>query len=162
MKERAIGELVTPIAEDLGLEVDRIEVMRAGKRMLLRITLDGDGPRGLGPSLDDISAATRAISDALDSSDATGDRPYTLEVSSRGVSTPLTEPKHFRRNRTRLVALTLASGEAVTGRITGASDALELDVDGETRSFDFSDIVKAVVQVEFNRPLDQDADSGEE
>ncbi len=162
MKERAIGELVTPIAEGLGLEVDRIEAMRAGKRVLLRITLDGDGRKGLGPSLDDISAATRAISDALDASDATGQRPYTLEVSSRGVSTPLTEPKHFRRNRTRLVALTLASGESVKGRIVAADDSLELDVDGVSRTVEFAEITKAIVQVEFNRPIESDADSGEE
>ncbi len=160
MKERAIGELVTPIAEGRGLEVDRIEAMRAGKRVLLRITLDGDGPKGLGPSLDDISAATRAISEALDASDVTGQRPYTLEVSSRGVSTPLTEPKHFRRNRTRLVALTLESGESIRGRILSADDVLELDVDDVSRTVEFSEIAKAVVQVEFNRPLD--ADSGEE
>lgn len=158
MKERAIGELVTPVVEGLGLEVDRIEAMRAGKRVLLRITLDGDGPNGLGPSLDEIAAATRGISEALDESDAVGKAPYTLEVSSRGVSSPLTQHKHFRRNRTRLVALTLASGDKVTGRIVEAGDQLQIEVDGVPRALDYQDISKAVVQAELNRAPELDAD----
>lgn len=158
MKEQAIGELVTPVVEELGLEVDRIEAMRAGKRVLLRITLDGDGPKGSGPTLDEIAAATRGISNALDASEVDGKSPYTLEVSSRGVSSPLTQQKHFRRNLTRLVALTLDSGQKVTGRIVDVGEQLSIEVDGERHSVDFSHITKAVVQVELNRAPEQDAD----
>lgn len=165
MKEQAIRALVTPVAEQCGLEVERIEVMRAGKRSLLRISLDGDGPEGRGPSLDEIAEATRAISAALDASPATGDAPYTLEVSSRGVSSPLTEPKHFRRNVSRLVALTLADAPAVTGRIQAADDdGIDIDVDGVPRRVAFTDITKAVVQVELTKgsAADDEADDDNE
>lgn len=162
MKENAIASVVTPVVEGLGLEVDRIETMRAGKRTLLRISLDGDGPQGRGPSLDEIAEATRAVSDALDASAASGNAPYTLEVSSRGVSRPLTEAKHYRRNIGRLVALTLAGGEKTTGRIVASSpDEVEIDIDGASRTVALSDISKAVVQVELNRP-DEDAGDGDE
>lgn len=162
MKENAIASVVNPVVEGLGLEVDRIETMRAGKRTLLRISLDGDGPQGRGPSLDEIAEATRAVSAALDASAASGNAPYTLEVSSRGVSRPLAEAKHYRRNIGRLVALTLAGGEKTTGRIVASSpDEVEIDIDGASRTVALSDISKAVVQVELNRP-DEDAGDGDE
>lgn len=152
MKDQAIGDLVRPVVEQFGLEVDRVEVLGAGSRALLRISLDGDGPAGRGPSLDQITDATRAISAALDDSPATGTRPYTLEVSSRGVSRPLTELKHFRRNLGRLVKLDLAGAPGVTGRIAGvADDAVDLDVDGEPRRVAHADITRGVVQVELTK-----------
>ena len=161
MKEQAIVEVVGPVVEQYGLEVDRIEIASAGRRSVLRVYLDGDGPEGRGPSLDEIAAATRALSAALDESDATGEAPYTLEVSSRGVSRPLTAPRHYRRNIGRLVALTLADGP-VQGRITAADETgVHLDVDGADRRVDFSDISKAVVQAELRKEALADADEEE-
>lgn len=153
MKTSALTELLTPVVVAAGLEIDRVEVLPAGRRSLVRIFLDGDGPNGTGPSLDEISAATVAISTALDGSDVTGNGPYTLEVSSRGVGRPLTEPKHFRRNRGRLVEL---SGPelSLTGRIQEVTGGeLTLDVDGETRLIPLDQVASAVVQVEMNRPI---------
>lgn len=157
-----IEALVAPVAAGHALEVDRLEVLNAGKRAVVRIFLDGDGADGRGPSLDDIAAATRAISVALDETDVTRGRPYTLEVSSRGVSRPLVEAKHFRRNIGRLVAVKL-SAEEVTGRIVAATDdAVEIDVDGTPRSLAIADIARAVVQVELNRPNQPDFADDEE
>ncbi len=151
MQEAQLAELIEPILAQFGLELDALDVTPVGKRAVLRITVDGDGPDGTGPLLDDIAEATQAVSAALDESPATGDAPYTLEVSSRGVSKPLTEPKHFRRNHGRLVKLTLEEGE-VTGRIVGVDDeGPVLDVTGTHRTFPMESIRKAVVQIEMNR-----------
>lgn len=151
MDHAAIAEVVEPAARQSGLEVDRIEITRAGKRSVLRVYLDGDGPEGRGPSLDEIADATRAVSAALDASPATGEAPYTLEVSSRGVTRPLTQARHFRRNIGRLVALMLPE-EKLTGRITGTDEAqVTLDVDGAAREIALGDIRKAVVQVELRK-----------
>lgn len=162
MREQAIRSLVGPLVESRGLEVDRIEIMNAGKRVVLRIFLDGDGPDGRGPSLDEIAGATRAISAALDAGNAAGERPYTLEVSSRGATRPLTEPRHFRRNTGRLVKLTLRSQGAVTGRIIGVdADGVGLDVDGSARSVSWQDIARAVVQLEMRKDVAElDEDDG--
>ncbi|MDO5084065.1 ribosome maturation factor RimP [Arachnia propionica] len=152
MQDKELVALVEPILASAGLELDSLEVTPIGKRRLLRITVDGDGPIGRGPLLDDISAASAQISAALDATDAVGAAPYTLEVSSRGVGKPLTEPKHYRRNHGRLVKLTLAD-EGITGRIVGASDdAVRLRVDGAEREIPLDDIRRAVVQVEMNPP----------
>jgi len=156
MNAAGLTALVTPIVAALGLEVDRVEVRPAGRRFVVQIFLDGDGPDGLGPSLDEIADATRAISAALDAAPQMGDAPYTLEVSSRGVGRPLTQPAHFRRNRGRLVTVTLPDG-SVTGRIVAADDdGLDLDVDGTQRRLTWASVGKAVVQVEFNRMDDEE------
>lgn len=156
MQEGQLVAVIEPILAGHGLELDSLDVTRMGKRSVLRITVDGDGPKGRGPLLDDIAAASSAVSAALDASPAVGEHPYTLEVSSRGVSKPLAEPKHYRRNAGRLVKLWLADGET-TGRITSATDdEVTLDVDGAEQQVAFAEIKKAVIQVEMNRPVDDD------
>ncbi len=152
MHEQQLTELITPILTWHGLELDELDVKPMGKRSLLRITVDGDGPDGKGPLLDDISAAASQVSAALDTSDAVGKAPYTLEVSSRGVSKPLTEAKHFRRNAGRLVSVRTGEHET-TGRIVSATDdEVVLDVKGKHVSRKLADVIKAVVQVEMNPP----------
>ena len=159
MEPATISKLVTPVVVSCGLEVDRVEVLPAGRRRVVRIFLDGDGPKGQGPSLDEIAAATRAISKVLDDAPALGSHPWTLEVSSRGVSRPLTEAKHFRRNTGRLVALSTDDGE-VTGRVVGvAGDQVSVEVAGAVRSLPLESITRAVVQVELNRSRDDDEEN---
>jgi ribosome maturation factor RimP len=153
MNHDRIVEVVEPVLQQFALDLDAVEIKPAGKRSVVRVVVDGDGPDGSGPSLDDIAEATKAVSAALDSSDATGAGSYTLEVTSRGVSRPLTLPRHWRRNIGRLVAVTLVDGASVTGRITGSDDeAVTLDVDGDLRQIAYRQISKALIQVELNRP----------
>lgn len=153
MNTAELEALVAPVAEAHSLELDRLEVLNAGKRSVVRVFLDGDGPDGRGPSLDEIAEATRGISAALDDADVTRGRPYTLEVSSRGVSRPLTELRHFRRNTGRLVGFTLAE-ETLVGRVRGVeAEQVVVDVDGAERRIPLADIHRALVQVELNRPV---------
>ncbi|PKQ30950.1 MAG: ribosome maturation factor RimP [Actinobacteria bacterium HGW-Actinobacteria-2] len=162
MNSADISALLTPVVTAHDLEIDRVEVTAAGKRSVVRVFLDGDGPAGKGPSLDQIAAATRSISAALDDDDPTGGRPYTLEVSSRGVGRPLTDGKHFRRNSGRLVVVSTADGE-VTGRIVEADDAqVTIDVDGQPQTIALAAIDKALVKVELNRPLTDASDDEDE
>lgn len=159
MKDSQLRSLLTPIVEQFGLELEEVDVRPAGKRRLLRVVVDGDGPRGRGPLLDDIAEATKAISIALDSADVAGNHPYTLEVSSRGISRPLTAPRHWRRNIGRLVQANLTDGSSVTGRIVAADeDGIDLDVDATRRRISYDDLGKATVQVEFNRPTTDEED----
>jgi ribosome maturation factor RimP len=148
----AVSSAVIGPLQELGLDLEAVELTPAGKRRVLRIAVDKDG----GVSLDDVAAATRAINEVIDESEAMGEHPYTLEVTSRGVDRPLTEPRHWRRNRSRLVKVTLVDGTAVTGRIGDADEEkVSLDVDGVARAVPFTDVTKALVQIEFNRK-DQD------
>ena len=154
-----IAELLTKVLGSLDLELDDLEIIKAGKRRVVRVTVDGDGANGSGPDMDEIADASRAVSAALDEADAMGEAPYVLEVGTRGVSTPLRRPAHFRRRIGRLVRITTES-DSVIGRLVGADDqSVTLEVDGHQHTIDYSTIVKAVVQVEMNR---KDNDSEEE
>ena len=147
VRDRIEQELTTPLGA-LGLDVEAVELTPAGKRRILRIAVDGDD----GVTLDDVAVATRAVSQVLDDSDVMGEQPYTLEVTSRGVDRPLTLPRHWRRNASRLVKVTTTDGETVTGRIVASGeDAATLEVDGSHHDVAFADVAKALVQVEFNR-----------
>ncbi|WP_420175633.1 ribosome maturation factor RimP [Luteococcus sp. OSA5] len=178
MQQRVVEPIILPVLETHGLELDKLDIIPAGKRKVLRITVDGDGPKGRGPLLDDIAAATRDISDALDESPEIGDAPFTLEVSSRGVGKPLTEAKHFRRNTGRLVLAVLVDGSQLRGRITETTDTtvtitvepeagkkLPKDVD-PVHVLELDEITKATIQVEMNRKytpeLDEIGDESDE
>src|SRR5690349_78853 len=102
--------------------------------------------------MDDIAEATKAISEVLDDSDLMGNNAFTLEVSSPGVDRPLTLPRHWRRNATRLVTVDLVDGGSVTGRIVSSDDdAAVLEVDGEQQTVGYGDVAKAKIQIEFKR-----------
>jgi ribosome maturation factor RimP len=155
VRDRIEQELATPLGA-LGLDVEAVELTPAGKRRILRIAVDGDD----GVTLDDVADATRTVSQVLDASDVMGEQPYTLEVTSRGVDRPLTLPRHWRRNTTRLVKVTTTDGDTVTGRIVGSGDdAATLDVEGTQRQVAYADVARALVQVEFNRKSAADRES---
>jgi ribosome maturation factor RimP len=148
--DERLEAFLRPIVEQFGCDLEAADVSPVGKRRLLRVLVDRDG----GINLDDVADVTRAVSKALDADDSImGGGAYTLEVSSPGVDRPLTLPRHWRRNISRLVAITLTDGGTVKGRITAtAEDSAELDVDGSVRTVAYADVEKAKIQIEFNRP----------
>ena len=149
----SLENFLRPIVAQFGCDLEAADVSPAGRRRLLRVLVDRDG----GINLDDVADVTRAISKALDTNDVMGDGAYTLEVSSPGVDRPLTLPRHWRRNITRLVNVTLTAGEKLSGRIKTASDeSADLDVDGKVRKIAYGDVEKAKIQIEFNRAAGND------
>ena len=139
--------LIAPLAE-LGLDVEAVELTPAGRRRLLRVAVDKDG----GVTMDDIASATKEVSHLLDHSDVMGEHPYTLEVTSPGTDRPLTLPRHWRRNQSRLVKVTTTDGSSVEGRVLSSDElGTTLDVDGTEQTLSFADIAKARIQIEFNR-----------
>ncbi len=153
-RDRIEAEIVAPLRV-MDLDVEAVEVTPAGKRRVLRVAIDKDG----GVTLDDVADATRAVSGVLDDSDVMGEMPYTLEVTSRGVDRPLTLPRHWRRNEDRLVKATLVDGDEITARILASTEeSATLDVAGESREVRYDDVVKALVQVEFNRKKRNDSE----
>jgi ribosome maturation factor RimP len=146
-RDRLAEVLTEPLAAN-GLDVEAIELTPAGRRRLLRVAVDKDG----GVTMDDIADATKEVSRLLDDSDVMGEQPYTLEVTSPGTDRPLTLPRHWRRNASRLVKVTLKDGGTVTGRVRASDEeSVSLDVDGSERVLSYGDVAKARVEIEFNR-----------
>jgi ribosome maturation factor RimP len=148
-----IADALRDPLSDLGLDLEAVELTPAGKKRVLRVAVDKDG----GVTLDDIADATRAVSGHLDDDELMGEQAYTLEVTSRGVDRPLTEPRHWRRNRSRLVKVSLRDGGQVTGRVTDSDDTgATLDVSGSVERLEYDAVAKALVQIEFNRPTPEE------
>ncbi len=158
-----LTELVTPAVSAAGYDLEGLTVTAAGRRSVVRVVVDKDG----GVTLDDVADVSRALGDALDAADEADPSllgpSYVLEVSSPGVDRPLTEPRHWRRNVSRLVVATLADGSAVTGRIASADDtAVVLEVDGAERVLPTAELVRGAVQVEFARKGGTDDDTDDD
>ncbi|GLZ11147.1 hypothetical protein Acsp04_13820 [Actinomadura sp. NBRC 104425] len=127
-REEAVAQLtrvLAPAVADAGFDLEEVDVRPAGRRRLVRVVVDADG----GVSLDDVAELSRRASDLLDEHDVMGTGPYVLEVTSPGVDRPLTEPRHWRRARGRLVVAPLTAGGRIEGRVVSADDeAVVIDV----------------------------------
>lgn len=151
--ERLRG-LLEPLVSAEQLDLEEIEVSRAGRRRVLRIIVDSEE----GVELDACAELSRAISEKLDETDAMGEGEYVLEVSSPGADRPLTEHRHYVRATGRLAKLQLREGGDTVARILAVDEeGLDLEVPGvkgrkpTSRRVAFDDIAKARVEIEFSR-----------
>lgn len=154
---RALAE---PLATDAGLVVEDITVTPAGKRRVVRIVVDLPEDRTGGIGLDAVAQISQTLAAALDTSDVMGSMPFVLEVSSPGVSRPLTQRRHWMRARGRMVKAEPVPGvkgwnaALSTGRLAAVDDdGIEFD-DG--RRLLWEGVSRGIVQVEFARPDDVD------
>jgi ribosome maturation factor RimP len=159
-----LREIVEPVVAAAGYDVDGLALSRAGRRHLVRLTIDGDD----GVSLDAVATVSRAVSAALDAAEAERGElfsgEYELQVSSPGVDRPLTQPRHWRRNVGRLVRVR-AGDTQLAGRIMSVDESrVTLEVDGAPREFGHDELGAGKVQIEFARLAaeDDDADDGGE
>lgn len=145
----ALEHVVRGPIETLDLDLESVEVVGGGAGRTLKVSVDTDG----GVDIDRIAQVSRAISAALDSSQAMGDRPYLLEVSSRGLDAPLTAPRHWRRSIGRLVRIKVDAGEVITGRILSCDHtSVDLRLESQDRPVRFDDIESAYVVAELKKP----------
>ena len=145
-RTKQVEDLVEPIVAGHGADLEFVTIRAAGRRTVVVIAVDADG----GVQLEDIAEYSREISEALDESGVMGESPYTLEVTSPGVHRPLTLPRHWRRAQGRLVRIQMTDGSTVTGRIVSGGERAAIVQEGDhQREVAFDDVLKAVVQVEF-------------
>jgi len=165
--EQEAKRLMTVLQKEVeshGLVLEDITLRPAGKQQLMQITVDL--PKGTDSvNLDQLGEVTDTISKALDVDSVYANAaPYELEVSSPGLSRPLTVPRHWARALGRMVNITLTDGSKLYGRICEVGeDEVQLAVHhapakkgmkekvDDPRPFALAEIRKAVVDVEFNR-----------
>ena len=156
-RQRLLG-LLGPVISAAGYELEDVTVTVAGRRSLVRVSVDADG----GIDLDAVADVSRVVSEAIDATDA--DAPggaafagsYVLEVSSPGVDRPLTEQRHWRRATGRLVRVPVQE-RMITGRVIDTSGSgVTLDVAGVRRDVPWGELGRGTVQVEFNRSSDME------
>jgi ribosome maturation factor RimP len=147
-----IAQLVTPSVEAAGYFLEDVHLVTPGNQRIVTCIVDGESAL----NLDQVTSASKIISGLLDEAAFMGETPFTLEVTSPGIDRPLTLPRHFAKNVTRLLKVTLNDGNVVTGRITSSSESsvlLEVTEKKASKevSVELSDIKRAVVEIEFNR-----------
>jgi len=145
MREQIL-QILEPIASNMGLDLEDVEIKSAGKHSIVQVSIDKDG----GINLDEVAQISNQISEALDAKDVLGEKPYTLEVGSPGIDRALTLPRHWRRNNGRLVKINFGSNSEIGRIIESDEEKVSLEVKGKTRSINFDKIDKAFIQVEFN------------
>ncbi len=152
MAER-VRAVIEPGVRDLGLVLEDLQVTAAGRRRRVLVVVDLDDEAIGGTPMDTVASASQAVSQALDASDVMGENPYLLEVTSPGVDRPLTQPRHWRRARTRTVTAVLRDGRTLTGRLLDAgADGLLLEGHGQ---LPWELVARGRTEVEFSRPDDE-------
>ena len=148
MDESEMRSLLEPALSALGVDLEDLDVSMAGRRRRVCVVVDRDG----GVDLDLVASVSKAVSQALDSSDSMGEAPYVLEVTSPGADRPLTEPRHWRRAQGRKIDCQLRDGSEITGRLTAADDECIVIVnDAGEHAIDMADLARGIVVLEFRR-----------
>ena len=147
-----ISELITPALQQAGYFLEDINVVSPGNHRIVTVIVDGESAL----NLDQVTVASKLVSELVDEAPFMGETPFTLEVTSPGIDRPLTLPRHFAKNVTRLLKVTQSDGSVVTGRITSNTDSdVTLSVAEKKESKEvviaLADIKRAVVEIEFNR-----------
>ena len=117
-----IANIVVPIVDDEHLELVEIEFKPANKRWLLRVYIDKEG----GVTIDDCAYVSRELARHLDVEDIIT-QPYTLEVSSPGLTRPLKKSEDFIRNKGKMCRV--ITREAVAGKNEFMGEIGEATVD---------------------------------
>lgn len=157
----ALMEGLRPALAEAGVDLEEVQVQRAGRREIVRVVVDRDG----GVDLDLVAQISQLVASLLDEAPLASQfaGAYVLEVTSPGVDRPLTEPKHWRRAVERLVHAHTSGGDVIVGRIQSVDDTsvVLLLESGASTSVSLSELVRGDVQIEFNRPATAGADDAE-
>jgi ribosome maturation factor RimP len=139
-----VAAAITPIIESLGFYVEDIAITSAGKRSMLTVIVDGDTHL----SLDQVTVATKAINEIVENLPTLGNNPFTLEVTSPGLDRPLTKPRHWQKNKDRLIKIILNDGKEILGRI---KDSTQSAVTVDEQVINFADMKRATLEIEFKQ-----------
>jgi len=143
-KKEEISAVITPALSNLGFYLEDLTITSAGRRSMITVIVDGDTHL----SLDQVTVATKAISELVENIQSLGQTPFTLEVTSPGLDRPLTKPRHWRKNIDRLVKIVLLDGSEIKGRIKGATQ-IAASVDEQT--VNYSEVKLAILEIEFKQ-----------
>ena len=135
---------LAPHVYDSGLIIEEIDIRKAGRRLLVQISVDSESVL----NLDDIAAASRLIDSAIETENLLGDAAFTLEVSSRGIDRPLTHLRHWRKNVSRKVEVQTET-ETFVDRVKAVEDSQLFFENHDPLSLE--QIKSAVVQIEFKK-----------
>ncbi|WP_409019473.1 ribosome maturation factor RimP [Brevundimonas vesicularis] len=140
-EDRALLDLIDPVAESLGLAIVRVRLMGGTVRRRLQIMAERVTDHDI--SVEECARLSRAVSEVLDAADPIAGE-YLLEVSSPGIDRPLTRLIDF--NLFEGLEARLETDRMVEGRkrfkgilagTEGENIAIDLDGEEETALIPF-------------------------
>jgi ribosome maturation factor RimP len=145
-----VRAMVDPILLNEGMELVDIEYRRESKGWILRLYLDKEG----GVTLDDCTRVSQEVERSLDVEDFI-QTPYTLEVSSPGLTRPLKTEKDFMKYCHRLIKVKtvdpIENRRQFKGRLLGVSEnRIEIEVDGGVFQIPLSNVAKANLEIDWD------------
>jgi ribosome maturation factor RimP len=147
-----ISEFISPALHKAGYFLEDVNLVSPGQHRIVTVIVDGASAL----NLDQVTVASKLVSELLDDAPFMGETPFTLEVTSPGIDRPLTLPRHFAKNIDRLLKVTKTDGEVITGRIHSNTESdVTLTVtekkDVKEVTIALVEIKRAQVEIEFNR-----------
>ena len=133
VEDRALLELIEPVAESLGLDIVRVRLM--GGTLRRRLQIMAERPSDHDIAVEECARLSRAVSEIFDAADPIAGE-YLLEVSSPGVDRPLTRLSDFdlfEGYEARLESDRMIEGrKRFKGMIAGTEgDNVAMDLEGE-------------------------------
>jgi len=133
-EDRALIEMIDPVAETLGLAVVRVRLMGGSQRRRLQVMAERPSDNDI--SVEECARLSRAISEVFDAADPIAGE-YLLEVSSPGIDRPLTRLSDFdlfEGYEARLETDRMIEGrKRFKGTLAGTDEGnVAIDLDGET------------------------------
>ena len=133
VEDRALLEMIDPVAESLGLAVVRVRLMGGTLRRRLQIMAERKSDHDI--SVEECARLSRAVPEVFDAADPIAGE-YLLEVSSPGIDRPLTRLMDFdlfEGYEARLETDRMVEGrKRFKGIVAGVEgDHVAIDLDGE-------------------------------
>ena len=146
-EDRALLEMIDPVAESLGLAVVRVRLMGGTLRRRLQIMAERVTDHDI--SVEECARLSRAVSEVFDAADPISGE-YLLEVSSPGIDRPLTrliDFDLFEGYEARLETDRMVEGrkrfKGILAGVEGENVAVDLDGEEDTALIPFEWIADA-------------------
>ncbi len=144
-----VTELVSPVAEEMGIILWDVEYVKEGSKKILRITIDSEE----GIDINTCEKFHRTIDPMLDEADPI-DESYYLEVTSPGIEREIKTDAHIEMCLGETVEVKLYApknnSKAYTGKLLGLNEGrVVIEFNGENIEFEKNEIAKMQTVFEF-------------
>ena len=146
--EDHVRKIADPILSDEGIELVQIDYRREARGWVLRLYIDKEG----GVTLDDCTRVSHEVGRSLDVEDVILN-PYTLEVSSPGLTRSLKDEKDFIKYCNRLIKVKtfnpIENQRQFKGRLLKVSDnRIEIETSTGVVQIPLGNVAKANLEIE--------------
>jgi ribosome maturation factor RimP len=150
MITETIREFVASRLRELSFELFDLQLIPAGKRAILRVTIDSSQ----GVTIGDCERVSNELSILLDVENFLSGNPYTLEVSSPGIDRKLKTERDFKRTIGRVVIMQMAPAyegkKTLRIKVVGCVDGcVQGEIDGQAVSLPIGMIASGKEDLQF-------------